>query len=107
MAAADPEPVELLGRPGCHLCDALWPEVQALAGRFGVPARSVDIEQDRSLLRAFLWRIPVVRHGGRILAEGRVDPAALDAAMARSIRDDPVARRRRRHDGRDAPTGPE
>ncbi len=38
MAAADPEPVELLGRPGCHLCDALWPEVQALAGRFGADA---------------------------------------------------------------------
>ncbi|HVA21501.1 MAG TPA: glutaredoxin family protein [Candidatus Micrarchaeia archaeon] len=85
MADADRGELELLGRPGCHLCEALWPEVLAVAARWQLAARLVDIEQDPALHRTYLWRIPVVLLRGRLLAEGRVEPAPLELAVARAL----------------------
>ncbi|HUY96029.1 MAG TPA: glutaredoxin family protein [Verrucomicrobiae bacterium] len=97
--------VELLGRPGCHLCEALWPELVAAARGLGLEARRVDIEQEPGLLRTFLWRIPVVRVGPRVVAEGRVDPAMLGPVLGAAIGHEPVRSRSRRRDNPDAAPG--
>ncbi len=84
MASSAPAGLELLSRPGCHLCEALWPAVVAAARAAGLPAVRVDIDQDRDLRRAFTLRIPVVRLDGRVVAEGRVDPLDVAGAVARA-----------------------
>lgn len=75
--------VELLTRPGCHLCDGVRPALSAATAALGLALRERDISQDPSLQAAFGQRIPVVRAGGRVLAEGRIDPDALWEALRR------------------------
>lgn len=69
--------VEFLTRSGCHLCEEAAPRVGRSARFAGVRVVEVDIESDDDLLRDFGMRIPVVRYGGEVVAEGRVDPWAL------------------------------
>ncbi len=82
--------LELLSRPGCHLCDATLGLLRPAAERAGVAVVVRDIEEDDRLVRDFGERIPVLRTGdGRILAEGVVGSAEVEAAL------DVVAPRRR------------
>ena len=67
--------VTLYGRPGCHLCD------DALAA-----LRTVNIEDDDTLLRAYLERIPVVALDGEEVYDYHVDEADLRARLARVTR---------------------
>ena len=80
--------VELLGRPGCHLCDEAAAELrrhvqqsgEALAG---LEVIEINIEVDDQLHREFLERIPVIRIKGEVISEFVFDPEAFDAALSR------------------------
>ena len=75
--------VTLYGRPGCHLCD----DALAVLERIRVDApfrlRTVNIEDDEALLRAYLVRIPVVALDGEEVYDYHVDEQDLRARLAR------------------------
>ncbi|MFM9876686.1 MAG: glutaredoxin family protein [Rhodoglobus sp.] len=76
----------LLGKPGCHLCDAARDAVtEALAG-LGTEASDVTVDElsilDDPELNARYWdEIPVVLIDGRVHTIWRVDPARLTRAL--------------------------
>ena len=82
----DPIAVELLVRPGCHLCEDA---MQALRPVFGSRNIAVtNILSDRTLEDEYVFRIPVVRYAGVVLAEGLISPndAITARAYARRVR---------------------
>ena len=75
--------VTLYGRPGCHLCDDALAVLERVRARAPFDLRTVDIEADEALLRAYLERIPVVSLDGEDVYEYFVDEADLEGRLAR------------------------
>jgi glutaredoxin len=73
--------VELLSRPGCHLCDEARPVVAAVCAELGVAWAERDISADAEAMREFGDQIPVVLVDGRVHDFWRVDPARLRRAL--------------------------
>jgi glutaredoxin len=61
--------VLLYGRPGCHLCDEARARLEALRAEIPFELEERDIEDDESLHRRYLERIPVVVVGGEEVLE--------------------------------------
>ncbi len=75
-----PEPrIQLMTRPGCHLCDA----AKAALDRLGEPWTEVDIESDPELAAEYGDRIPVVLLDGKEHGYWRVEEARLRRDLAR------------------------
>lgn len=68
----------LYHRRGCHLCEQM---LAAIYGSYGdeVEVALVDVDTDPELKDRYGLRIPVLAAGGKVLCEGRLDEAALDA----------------------------
>lgn len=70
--------LEILARPGCHLCEDALPVVEQVARLVVVPVVQTDIDRDPELAVDWGLRIPVVRWSdGTVLAEGRVEVGPL------------------------------
>ena len=67
----------LITRQGCHLCDQALTALRAL----GVEPELRDVDADEELFALYDWRVPVVLLDGRLVAEGRIDQAALRKAL--------------------------
>jgi hypothetical protein len=78
-----PVTAELLVREGCHLCDDAERVVGAVFGHSNVRVR--DIIGDRRLEDEFVFRIPVLRCGEQVLAEGVITRASARAAFAVAV----------------------
>ncbi len=74
--------VEIIGRPGCHLCEAAEQVVAAVCAKQGVGYRLLSIEDDPSLADEHAEYIPVILVDGKRHDFYRVDPARLTAALA-------------------------
>lgn len=75
--------VTFVTRLGCHLCEEAEPLVRRLATRIGVSVEVQDIDADPALLHEYSHRIPVVLGPSRrVLAEGIIDEAELQKALA-------------------------
>lgn len=72
--------IVLYARPGCHLCDDVADQLEALAERRVLRVTTVDITSDLELHRRLWDRIPVVRIGDRTLA-APIEPRELAAAV--------------------------
>jgi glutaredoxin len=75
--------VTLLGKPGCHLCEAARAIVARVTGELGVPLHEVDITRDEELNARYWEQIPVTlidgqQHDFWYVSEGRLR-AALTA----------------------------
>jgi len=68
--------VEVYSKPGCGLCHALRPRLEALRRELPFELVEVDITGDAAAERRFGLRIPVVLVDGRRVAEGRVEDLA-------------------------------
>lgn len=68
-------------KPGCSLCDQGYPLVEALAERFGLTLRRVDILTDPALVERHGQRIPVVELDGEELGWGRLSARALERKL--------------------------
>jgi glutaredoxin len=81
-----PASVTLYGRPGCHLCDDALAVLERIRADAPFELRTVNIEDDDALLRAYLERIPVVAVDGEEVYDYRVDEADLRGRLARVSR---------------------
>ena len=75
--------VTVYGREGCHLCEDALAVVRRVAADLPVEVRTVDIEADPALLRAYMERIPVVAVDGADVYDFFVDEGDLRARLAR------------------------
>lgn len=67
--------VELVTRKGCHLCE----EAEEQLRRGGVEVTLRDVDADPVLFRLYDFRVPVILRDGKVVAEGRIDPAVIAA----------------------------
>ena len=72
--------VVLVTRKGCHLCDDALHLLRAL----GFEPELQDVDADDQLFAQYDWRVPVLLVNGRPVAEGRITPEHLKAALGRS-----------------------
>lgn len=77
-----PVRVQLLTRPGCHLCDPARDVVKKVCADVGVGWVEVDITTDEELLSRWWEQIPVTLVDGVQHDYWRVDPARLRAALS-------------------------
>ena len=80
MSAA-PVRVELLTRPGCHLCDDARAVVAAVTEELGVGWVERDITADPELLARWHDEIPVTLVDGSVHDFWRVDADRLRSAL--------------------------
>jgi glutaredoxin len=73
--------VTLIGKPGCHLCDAARETVALVCAEAGARWEERDIEQDEELYARYWEQIPVVLVDGAQHDFWRVDPKRLRAAL--------------------------
>ncbi len=81
----------LLGKPGCHLCDAARDAVAEVISRLGAEASEVTVDElsilDDPELNSRYWdEIPVVLINGRVHTIWRVEPARLTEALLEATR---------------------
>ena len=65
-------------RRGCHLCE----QALQLLRELGHEPELADVDADDRLHDLYDWRVPVVLIDGRVVAEGKVERAALVKALA-------------------------
>jgi glutaredoxin len=80
--------ITLIGKPGCHLCDAARDTIAAVVGQLAPEsaAPSISVEEfsildDPALLERYVDEIPVVLINGRVHNIWRIDPERLRAAL--------------------------
>jgi glutaredoxin len=69
--------LQLLTRPGCHLCDVAKEAMDRVAARTGQPWTEVDITEDPHLEDEYGLRIPVVMLDGKEHGYWRVEEERL------------------------------
>ncbi|WP_278551678.1 glutaredoxin family protein [Rothia dentocariosa] len=83
-----PEPViELLTRPGCHLCEDARLIVSEICAEYGLDYTELDITDNPDLLKRHETEIPVLRIDGEAKDFWRINPKRmrkiLDKKLAR------------------------
>ncbi|GAA2065632.1 glutaredoxin family protein [Streptomyces cheonanensis] len=73
--------VTLIGKPGCHLCDAAREVVAAVCAETGAAWEERDITVDEELYRRYWEQIPVVLVDGEQHDFWRVDAGRLRRAL--------------------------
>lgn len=69
--------VRLYVRPGCHLCEDMWLDLQALRVSRGFDLEVVDITGSPGLEAAHGKRVPVLEADGKEICNFYLDPQAL------------------------------
>jgi hypothetical protein len=76
-----PEPLVLVGKPGCHLCEVMREVVSPVAAELGLALAERDVRSDPELDALYRNDIPVLLLGGREVARHRVTAADLRARL--------------------------
>jgi Glutaredoxin-like domain (DUF836) len=71
------EPLVLVGKPGCHLCEVMRAVVLPVAAEMGLALDERDLRADPELEALYRHDIPVLLLGGREVARHRVTAADL------------------------------
>ena len=74
----------LMSRPGCHLCDEMRREVDAMLGDRPHEWTVVDVDSDADLARRYGDSIPVLFVNGHLFAKIRVPRMASQIRLLRS-----------------------
>jgi hypothetical protein len=64
-------------RRGCHLCEVMQKQIEALASTYAFTFSLVDIDRDPELQREYDWDVPVLVIDGEKVARHRLDAALL------------------------------
>jgi hypothetical protein len=74
--------LHVYSRRGCHLCDVLVEALLPLTrGHMDIEVRDIDSRDDWK--QRYDVRIPVVEFEGEVVCQYRLDPAAIEAIVAR------------------------
>jgi glutaredoxin len=73
--------VQLLSKPGCHLCDEARHVIADVCAELGEDFDELDITTDGELMEQYSEQIPVVFVDGKQHDFWRVDPNRLRAAL--------------------------
>lgn len=76
------ERIELIGKPGCHLCEDARAVIERVADELGVAWVERSILEDERLFTLYAELIPVTLVDGEVFEVYRVDEARLRAALA-------------------------
>ncbi|HTY41807.1 MAG TPA: glutaredoxin family protein [Thermoanaerobaculia bacterium] len=76
--------LQLLSRPGCHLCDEMRAEVDRLLDGEAHAWEVVDVDSDDELARRWSDAIPVLFVNGRLFAKGRIPKLAARLRLLRA-----------------------
>ena len=76
-----PEPLLLVGKPGCHLCEVMREVASPVAAELGLALAERDVRSDPELDALYGNDIPVLLLGGREVARHRVSAADLRARL--------------------------
>lgn len=79
----NPIRVEVLSRPGCHLCDEARAVIERVSDRYQLELRVINIETEPELEAAYGWEIPVVFIEGNKAFKYRVDEKELERKLKR------------------------
>jgi glutaredoxin len=74
--------ITLIGKPGCHLCDAARETIARVAADLGVGWEELDITQDAELYDQYWEQIPVTLVDGHQHDFWRISEDRLRAALA-------------------------
>ncbi len=74
--------IQLIGKPGCHLCDEQRVVVTAVASETGADWEELSILDDPVLADEYWLEIPVVVVDGKRLGYWRVSADSIRAALA-------------------------
>jgi len=69
--------LQLLTRPGCHLCEEMKELLKDLSDEVNVSVEEIDITGNKNFERKFGSEIPVLMHKHQIVAKVRISKAAL------------------------------
>ncbi|KGN42903.1 glutaredoxin family protein [Knoellia aerolata] len=75
--------VTLIGKPGCHLCEAARAVVAEVTAELGESFTELSILDRPDLMARYAEEVPVTLVDGRQHDYWRVDPARLRAALSR------------------------
>lgn len=75
--------IEVLTRPGCHLCEQALEVVRSVCAETGERYVERNIDTDPELQRAYTEQVPVTFVDGAQHDFWRVDPVRLKRALAR------------------------
>jgi Glutaredoxin-like domain (DUF836) len=73
--------VQLVGKPGCHLCDQARGVIQRVCAELGVAWDEVSILDDPVLADLYWEQIPVTLVDSAVVGIWHVDEAQLRAAL--------------------------
>lgn len=73
--------VQLLGRPGCHLCDNARRVVRAVCDPRGVAWVEVNVDEDPDLAQRYGELVPVVLVDGEQVGYYQIEPDRLRVAL--------------------------
>lgn len=76
--------IEVLTRPGCHLCEQAVEVIEAVCAETGDSYTERDIDADPELRRIYTDQVPVTFVDGAQHDFWRVDPKRLIRALARA-----------------------
>ena len=79
----------LLSRPGCHLCDEMRREIDALLADRPHEWNVVDVDSDADLARRYGDSIPVLFVNGHLFAKIRVPRMASKLRLLRTLQISP------------------
>lgn len=64
-------------RPGCHLCDDMWQQLQEVRRERGFELNPMNVDDDPELQARFGTLVPVLASGDKVLCHYYLDPVAL------------------------------
>jgi glutaredoxin len=68
-------------RPGCHLCEQAWTQLEAARQRYEFNLRSINVDDAPELAREYGECVPVVVINGRVRFRGRINPVLLQRLL--------------------------
>ena len=74
----------LLSRPGCHLCDEMRRDVEALLGDLPQEWNVVDVDRDPDLARRYGDSIPILFVNGHLFAKIRLPRLSSKLRLVRA-----------------------
>jgi len=74
----------LLSRPGCHLCDEMRRQVEAILADVERQWEEVDVDSDPELVRRYGETVPILFVNGRLFAKIRLPRLATALRLRRA-----------------------